>query len=187
MFPSLSSGAAVTATSASQSIPYHQPSINLFAQSSLSSRPVTSFVESQVAERFEIVPNKGMTPTITYLLPTGKCPIDFYCRAEMSIYQEFSGRTAVSVGYSIWSFVNPGAAVPASLLSMIMETTVPEVRRYLVLLTKSAYPDYPYRDQLCRYDFGYAVSEFKKAISEMNACTKLYDGVCRKTEVVQRC
>lgn len=113
--------------------------------------------------------------------------MDFYCRAEMTIYQEFSGTTAIAVGYSVWNFVNPSAPIPGSLLKMIMDTTVPEIRRYLILLTHSTYPDYPNRDQLCRYDFGYAVAEFQKAISEMSACTAVYDGVCRKTEIVQRC
>lgn len=179
-----------TRTSSSSFSSTYQPTTHIFPQlnhAATAFHTTTPLIESNISERFELIPGKGLTPTMSYLLPTGKCPVHFYCRAEMSIYKEFSGTTAISVGYSIWNFIDPNAAVPMGVIDMIMATTVPEIRRYLMLLTHSTYPDYPFRDQLCRYDFDYAVEEFQKAITEMSECKFLYDGVCRKTEVVQRC
>lgn len=105
----------------------------------------------------------------------------------MTIYKEFSGATAIGVGYSVWHFVDPNGPIPSGTLNRIMATTTIELRRYLSILTHATYPDYPYRNDLCRYDFGVGVAEFRKVLTEMSACTSVTDGICRKTEVVKRC
>lgn len=172
---------------ASSIFPSSVSTSHAFDSTHMGATGATPQLESSMVQRFELIPGQGLTPAVTYFLPTGKCPKNYYCRAEMTIYKEFTGATAIAVGYSVWHFVDPNGPIPSSALKRIMATTNSELQRYLSILTHATYPDYPYRNDLCRYDFGVGIAEFRNVVNEMSACTSVTDGVCRKTNVVKRC
>lgn len=172
---------------------FHTAHYSDHASAPLTSLPVdfttstTSNIASNTVERFNPFPSKGMTPMFTYFFPTHKCPANYLCRAQMTIYEEFTGATAMEFGYSIWNFKNADAAVPKETIAAILATTNQELYKYIALLAKALFEHYPNRAKICYAGFRESIPVFRKVIEEMESCTQLSLGFCGKKELLKRC
>lgn len=58
------------------------------------SRSTKPYIDSNTVEHINPRPAKVMASMFTYFIPTSKCPKDYYCSAQMTIYQDFTGVTS---------------------------------------------------------------------------------------------
>lgn len=123
----------------------------------------------------------------TYFVPTGKCNAGFYCRAQITIYQDFSGVTGLEFGYSLWSFVDPDAKVPNSTIDRIKATTEEEILKYIEAISKAFEVDYPYETGHCKADIHDAIALFKKIVEGIDNCSTLSHGFCSQKQTFTRC
>ena len=127
------------------------------------------------------------TPLLTYFTPTFKCPGGYYCRAEMTAYEQFDGMTVVAAGYSVWAFSSPSEPITQYTIDNILKTSDDEISSYIRILAPLIYESYPYPEKLCNAAMSEAVAAFREGIEKMVECTKTTDYVCEKDVTIDTC
>lgn len=130
----------------------------------------------------------GMTPMLTWYIPTSKCSANWYCRAEMTAYQEFQGGTVVKCGYSIWHFSGSSVSIPKGDLNRIAATTDAEINSYIENLAPAIYEDYRFQAKVCKVTYPEAIAAFKTAIKEtVSTCAMTENYKCVRSQTAQKC
>lgn len=125
------------------------------------------------------------TPYLKWYLPTFKCDANWYCRAELSAYKEFSGKITVAVGYSTWYFNEQSAAIPYSTLDNIANTVFPEIVSYTDQLSDKLYNTPQSWLEICPTSLVEVDNAFQEVIKTfVDECKYTTDFVCEKSKTV---
>lgn len=128
-----------------------------------------------------------VSPRLTYYVPTGKCPNTYFCRAEMTAYKQFMGKTIVTIGYSVWNFWKPQSVIPPGTVERIQKTSDKEIATYIKILAHAIGSEYPNPDRLCHVTVKEAFVAFKTALKHMTWCKVLKNSKCEQTVRIAAC
>lgn len=110
-------------------VPFTSYGMSRFSQRYASTTaPVARTAFGPMPARMVTPPKAGMTPELTWYVPTGQCPGGWYCRAQLTMYSRFDGKTEVRAGYSVWFFEAPSAPIPSYTRTIIAATSMSEIR-----------------------------------------------------------
>lgn len=152
-------------------------------QSAVKAHPLAKYVS-----RYQQFPPPGMTVYMKYYLPVDyKCDPGFYCRAEMTVYQEFEGRTVIEVGYSVWYFNAQNVPIPSNIRKAILGTSDSETWEYIEALNTVMVTEYPYMGSFCHPSYYHMLEVFRRVYDAMGSCSYTDGMACERSETVTKC